>query len=693
MAKLTLKLLASGDADNKIELSAPFHVHVHNNVEQFSFSRTLKEGHVPIAYLENEAITPTKNLSLVERYYVAPGFVPERVEDPLRAGKTFTSVAYSSPYRRVLMTNQTAQNERGRLVPLYKKHLVPTGTTRVEIRKVSTENDPKLNAEFRFDADTLSVFNNFKNRFDTETEYTIYFVDCFGAYGKITQILNNVPAVSEATWEDIDLETGALREGLSVYTVEKNSDGYTFYLNVGDKYWVKANDEYMIRPVKPKTLSYKDSWYMQFSAGEVVDFHNGLTMRYSVPEISTQPYTPYAPYMFASQQTGLQLDESLLYLGRKRLAIKPEMGLHLVVKLLDGNGLLKRVLTTQSSKNGLPYSGAVKYEYGSIASWSNESGLVVLNEQIGTNTQVEASFYYEADLLNYTGINLNPFTDSRILNHTIVFYIVPNVVDGERAIHHLIVDSSGRIVYSSQGPGASSYPNLQRLNTDESFNDNTVVGMAYQDEEDDSFYGLYCFGQENNFGYVVLAEVSYQDTQHVSDVKSVDVLPKGGVPKDRVFTYTRNPKLIESAKSWSPRGRKVVRSGVLLIEAPLSLLQDYGGRLTLQEAETLLTQRVDMSVLPVIEWTYPKCIVNVDTTVESEVSFACSFEGLYTYNLYRKNEDGIFDLYDSVAVTERGDINFLVDELSSGAVETFRLCLSYGEIEYPASCEVTVEVK
>lgn len=693
MAKLTLKLLASGDVDNKIESSAPFHVHVHNNVEQFSFSRTLKEGHVPIAYLENEAITPDKNLSLVERYYVAPGFVPERVEDPLRAGKTFTSVAYSSPYRRVLMTNQTAQNERGRLVPLYKKHLVPTGTTRVEIRKVSTEKDPKLNAEFKFDADTLSVFNNFKNRFDTETEYTIYFVDCFGTYGKTTQLLNNTPAVSEASWEDIDLETGALKEGLAVYTVEKNSDGYTFYLNVGDKYWIKANDEYMIRPVKPKALSHKDSWYMQFSAGEVVDFHNGLTMRYRVPEISTQPYTPYAPYMFASQQTGLQLDESLFYLGRKRLAVKPEAGLHLVMKLLDGNGVLKRVLTTQSSKDGIVYNGAIKYEYGAIASWSNESGLVVLNEQVASNTQVEASFYYEAELLTYTGINLNPFTDSRILNHIVVFYIVPNVADGERAIHHLVVDSSNRIVYCSQGPGASSYPNLQALNADGSFNNSTLVGLPYQDEEDDSFYGLYCFGQDNTFGYVVLAEVSYQDTQHISDVKVVDVLPKGGVPKDRMLTYTHNPKLIESVKSWSPRGRKVIRNGVLLIEAPLSLLEDYGGNLTLKEAETLLTQRVDMSVLPVIEWTYPKSSVSVDTTIENEVRFTCSFEGLYTYRLYRRGEDGGFDLYDSVTPAERGDIDFLVDELSSGAVETFRLCLDNGAAEYPASCEVTIEVK
>ena len=520
----------------------------------------------------------------------------------------------------------------------------------------------------------------------------MYFVDSYGTWGKVTQILNNVPAVEEATWEDIDPETGDIYADRAVYTVESNSDGFTYYFSTGGTYWIKPHSEDIIAPVKPENLTHKESWLMSFTTGEVVENDGGVVRRYAVPEAERQSFSPYRPYMYASQLVGLMVSETILFAGKQNLAISPSSNRHLNVFLYDYEGNLKRILTTKASLHGTRFSRDVKYEYGSISSWSNKSGLIHFAENIPASFNVEIQTYYVGDNYKYSRYDLNPFTNKEFVNQRVVFYVIPDVTAEENAIHHLVVDAEDTIISCSQMESIS-YGCLALRNSDGEFNSDTVCGMKYASGAD-SFVLTYGYGNENDYGYLILCEAAFKDTQEVRDIKHIDLLVQGGIPVKSEEVYLHNRKLIESAMSWDERGRKVIKAGALVVEYPITLLKEYGGTLTLEQAETLLSKGLHVSVMPVFLPTYPKTKVSVDTLTAEEISFECSWEGPWiTYKLYGLNGDTWEEL-DSYETDEtRTLVNFVNSGLTSGASITYKVTTTKDDVEFPESILVTVEVK
>jgi len=693
MASLTLRLNANALEGNEVSSSVPFRVHVHERVERFKLTQSYKNTEVPVAYLENEHLTPQRNIDVVSRFYMAPSFVKYRRRDLFSDAIEFTGVSYTTKHKKILATNIQGQNQKGNFVPLFFKHVLPTGTTRVEIRKVSNEEEAKQNSEFLFSEASGALYNNFINRFNEKTtRYTAYFVDAYGTWGKVTQILNNVPAVEEATWEDIDPETGDIYTDRAVYTVESNSDGFTYYFSSGGTYWIKPHSENIIAPVKPENFTHKEPWLMSFTTGEVVENDGGVIRRYAVPEAERQSFSPYRPYMYASQLVGMMISETILFAGKQNLAISPTSNRHLNVFLYDYEGNLKRILTTKASLHGTRFSRDVKYEYGSISSWSNKSGLVHFAENIPASFNVEVQTYYIGDDYRYMAYDLNPFTNKEFVNQRVVFYVIPDVTAEENAIQHIVVDAEDTIVSCSQRDSIS-YSSLALRDDEGGFNPNTVCGMKYATGPE-SFVLTYGYGNENDYGYLILCEAAFKDTQEVRDVKHIDLLVKGGMPIKAEEVYLHNRKLIESAMSWDERGRKVVKAGALVVEYPITLLKEYGGSLTLEQTEELLSKGLHVSVIPVFLPTYPKTKVQVNTLTAEEVSFECSWEGPYlTYKLYALSGDVWTELDNFDTDETRAPITFVNSGLTSGASITYKVTTAKQEVEFPESILVTVEVK
>jgi hypothetical protein len=274
---------------------------------------------------------------------------------------------------------------------------------------------------------------------------------------------------------------------------------------------------------------------------------------------------------------------------------------------------------------------------------------------------------------------------------------VPDVNDADVAIHYLAVDSSGEIAYCSQAEGIS-LPNLQLKNLDGSYNPNTVVGLKYiSDIDSDTFITRYTAGFQNDYGYMILSEVSVVDTSIEENQFEVDVRRPGNAIDPSVLdrVLLANPRILQSVLGYGEDGQVVPENAVMVVDAPYSLLEEYGGLLTRDQAEELLQLHVPAGVYCVFNWEYPESELSGSSTVAAQVDLSWTWEGPgYTYNVYRK-DTAISDpvLIHSEVAPPEGTISYTDTAVTSGSVYHYAVKISDGTYEYPSSNKLAVMVQ
>ena len=288
MSQIVLNLAANTLGD-PLSWEVPLYIHVHNRVEQFVYLNEIKEGAAPIAYIENQELDSWRNLHIVNRSYQLPGNALSKIYQ-IASWDKVTSTAYSSPYKNISITNRTYIDEHGKTQPLFWKHVLPDDTTLAHLQLVEGGERHEIRSGYLFDATTHCIYTNYQNFFDPDTgAYKLWFVQSSTSTGVTTHsLLNPEPVISEATWEDIDLDTGDWKEGVTVYTRSTDSAGTVFYFSVGDTYYIKPLETSLIQPRKPFGRKPTDPWYLRFSAGELTTMANDSARRYRVPEYEQQ---------------------------------------------------------------------------------------------------------------------------------------------------------------------------------------------------------------------------------------------------------------------------------------------------------------------------------------------------------------------------------------------------------------------
>ena len=84
----------------------------------------------------------------------------------------------------------------------------------------------------------------------------------------IRRLLKSNPVVKELTWEDVDLETGMLKENVSGYQIEKNVGEYTYNFDKSDKFYWFPKETNFIKLNKPKGREAEEPWHLEISNGE-----------------------------------------------------------------------------------------------------------------------------------------------------------------------------------------------------------------------------------------------------------------------------------------------------------------------------------------------------------------------------------------------------------------------------------------
>lgn len=673
-------------------------LHIQKRIEQFVYTNSVKDDSIPISYLRNQPISSVRNLSLTDK----SGLVPANNKSLLQSNKydVVVSTSYSSPYANIYATNQTYVNDKGKVKPLFYRHKLPVDTVEASIYRFEQGNKNLVENGYKIDIDALSIYTSFTNTYDLTTgSAQLYFVSASTSNGETINGLLNAEAVAqEATWEDIDLETGELIDDYPLYTVTPGIGSYHFQFNKGDRWYIRPHDNGLIIPRLPLSLKPDAPWYLRISNGNVSGFviENGAVFNYRIPEFKTQAFVPYAPIKFGSKEDLLYINRKTLAANRKNLNIEPIEGLHLEIWIQDENENTIKVLTTNTSLSGLRVSNLdVFYETDKIASWDNQSGIVALATEIFPAWTYYAKYYYKADDYEYTAINLNPVINKKLKDHTYIFYVIPNVNDMDRAVHHLVVNPDGVIIETSQSEGLT-YPNLQLKNIDGGYNNNTIIGSYYFSEISNNFLDSYGAGFANNYGYMILAEINGIDTSMPENQIDIDVRRTGGIIKPEYYDLATaaNPRIIQSILGYGEAGQTVPENNVVILDVPLTTLIEYGGLMTTDQVKVALNTQMPVNGYAHINWTCPKSTLTGSSFNIGSIDINITWEGPLIYNLYRRqtvNEP--WALINSWINPVEGTITYTDINVTSGLIYEYAVTITENDIEFPHSEELIIKAR
>lgn len=479
---------------------------IQKRLEYIRYGQSVPKEDIPLEYVGYDPIT-------VDNAIYFADLSSEIKENSQVATYSFNNVttyvgnSFNLNSNQALITNRYVTREGGVQDPLFYAHELPADTATATIQKVTSVGGELIpSSSYELDAEIGYIFASFQNAFDEISgRYTLYFVESMDVNGSsIVELWNGAPAFHEATFNDINPDTGWLYEDANAYIITVSGSSWHYSMSKSSTYFVKGLQYTIIRALEPTLRTAADPWFAEVTNGSFSATIDGTTYAYSIPEYSEQNFSPMSPFMLTPWEKALKVNKETVKLQREDIHISPSENMHLELIILDKDGVVIHALTTDTSKNGSYYSNTdVEYDSSIIDSYDNYGGILSLVDfNIRDSYELRASYYYKALTYTFTDYNINPLYHSNILDFMFVIYIVPGAPTGSHALYYLLVKNN-YIHYCSQ-VGDGVIPNYSQYNSDGTPNPNTVVGMLYETFSTsglDSFREIYPY-------YVILAEVT-----------------------------------------------------------------------------------------------------------------------------------------------------------------------------------------
>lgn len=671
--------------------------HVNKYLENIVYSSKILEGACILNYFENEKINALKNLSIRDTSFSLKENIKKKEEHLFY--EKIEATKYHSPYSSVLITNKTTIDKDGEIIPLFFKHKLPAGTKEATI-EISTNSEEKVSGSYIISIEDGCIYTNYRNRLDRNTgEYSIIYIHSSGdeANSGERNILNLVPAIGELSWEDIDPETGRIKQGISVYSKEQTSSGYVYELSNSGPWYCKPYKDSSISLVEPSAIDVKDGWNIRITNGDIKAVTNAGIKRYWVPEYLKQIFAPYAPYTFVPYEKIEYVNSKTLKTARNDLAVEPEKLLHLEITIEDEEGNPMRILTSDFYKDGERFRDTnVYYEFGVINGWDNSSGFISFNQDISGGYNYFAKYFFKNNYFELKELNLNPLYRKNEIDWTWSVYCIPDVRYDERAIQWVGVDGDGIIRFSSQVE-SRSYPNLSQRDQAGNKNPLSIIGKKYRGIKGDSFLEEYSSEFENEHQYLILGEMNVLDVELVENSDIFDLKYESNFIKEerRQAVFERNSRLLNSKYGYGYKGIEYSKRNSLVCKVPLKILKKYGGDLEEKQALNFIEKSLPASKKVIFEWEHPKPNIHIRSTETDTVSIKVEWLGPnYKYNIYRKDRPE--GARSKIAVLESAaeieDFLFEDSGLQSGEYY-YRFSVTENGIEYPESETYIVRVK
>lgn len=629
-------------ADHPIR-SVDTHQSVKKPLYYMRFSTYLPDDAVKLAYAATDNIEADDNIVVIDRSTAAP----ENSPDLIAGEETFLSNSYSSFYENILITDVYTEVIPSQPVkPLFYRHLlsgdVTTSTVHIldssfnrlnsnsyrVIEHLEYDNDGVLTGNI----DSVAVYNSLQNSFDEDSgELVAYYVQYVDADGVIqTVLLNNELAYREATFDDMDWSTLLLKTWAKAYIIKQVGNYYEFTLPTLTTYSARYEEGIRLRVEKPVVDSNEQSWFVRVTNGSFTHTMGTNTYRYHVPEFSDQQFNPVEPYKLIAGEEINKVAPGLVQLKHIQTALA-DLPADIIIK--DKDGVVLHALTTNTLKTGDTHyedgiaTGAT-WDIDKILSFDSQSGLVQLDVNLKDYYTITATYYYIEKLYEFTLVNLNPLTNTDVLENFYVIYLVPETDANsglETAIHYLRVGRNGLVKACSQDAingiadpsiNVIGLPYGRPLIQAIPGTGDGVLGhqfLVYPDgvEGKHDFLREYTLeapdgfpGQDYPNRYLVLAELSVIHQTSVNDTIILDNRLRGGGIKDK---YDDEAKLLNPEVSWYGDiglggGIPYPGKSVAIVRLPHCLLEEYGGPFTEAEIKEVVKRHMPFGHYPVLDF-------------------------------------------------------------------------------------------
>lgn len=678
MNTLTLELISNGPIQyQNIELAC----HVKKPLEKFLYKKKLNKGAIPLEYFQNDKISGRNNVFIFDRSHLA-----YKDTDLLNnfKYKKFKGSSISSIYRDVLITNVSGIGNDGEEVPLFYKHKLELDTREVDI-VVSTNSEDDLSFIYKVSIEDKCIYTNAFNIFDEKTgRYKIIFIEEVNGQGETRKKLLNIePAFGEATWEDLDLQTGKILNPKGKYTKEKTSSGYKFYLKGDDTYYWTPENSNLIRIKEILGEGSRESWFPIISNGFAYRNVNGSGYRYYVSEYNQQVFYPSKPYWMSNQKEMTFINSRLLSSNLKNIEVEARMPAEIYV--YDEDGSLVEIYTTNAEKQNTFLQG-VKYITDVIESYDSKSGIFYLSKSLNSDYTYKANVFYKKNEYEFKKLNMNPVLSKSNRHYKFVIYCIPNSSVWEESVHYLKVNSEDKIIECSQGKGLT-YNSIQEI-VDEQLNVDSIIGKNYSYGED-SFVKKYSFlNRANKNQYMILGEMYLSNSQFISDSFHFELEREMNEFKDPKKCYRQNKNLLQSKYGYGEQGQNYAENKIIVVEIPIDFLEDYGGDLVESDIKKYLDYFSQSSLNKIIRYTYPTVECEYRGN-EEEIVFDFKWPGPETkINIY-KRINGELKFQESVQFEEGTIYAWKDSNVVENQINRYVFSTSRNGKEYPYSDEYT----
>ena len=613
--------------DRNVSETIPLKAIVSAPVERFKYTRYQKNNEVNIAYVESKEITSLDNLSILERHWEKPENNTSLLEDFEFLNINNQKVFYSE-YKRLLVTDKVYVDKHGENRPLFYKHKTKA-TPASEIVFYYIQNGTRYSdlEGYKVSESNGELYTNYQNYFDYETgSYRVFFVSYSDASGKsYEEILNPEPAIVEISEDCIDPDTGKIIK--DCYTVEQTEGRYKFEIilesslssrqcDSEDGFYIKPLEVNEIKLIKPESIYLDNPWYLRISNGEFVS--NG--MRYYIPEYYYQEFSNEFGSIRLEDKDAYYVTEKLIKLPVERITYDTDENFNIDLIIMDEEENVLRAITSDVNKVNLRqfYQDTdVRYETGIIQSVDENKGFIELAESAINKTNIiKASFFYKTEELYYNLVDFNPINNKSLLDHRYVIYLKPDRQSLQRSIFYLKLNRENIIVETSDS-------DFKVNNPDGSFNERNIIGQE-----------LLTF-ETNNSDFLILGEISINEDSSPDELFVFDIERNSRVEENNLTLAVKNNfRILQSEFMYGEDGQKIQRNNIASIDVPYDLTFEYSDK----DIKRFLNNKIPISTNYVVNYVYPKSNIELNVNDSLNIELKISWEGPYTYTIYRNKE-------------------------------------------------------
>jgi hypothetical protein len=646
-----------------ITVDTPTRLNLKKRREHITYRTSSNRDTVNIAYVAGSPVTPGNNFFISDRSTsLVQNRVPSSLDliietvgslllnvDKFRVTDVFTTETPTQPEKPLFFAH-TLKNFNSDTPGFADKSLLS-----IEFADENLVVVPF--SEYSLDATVGKVYNNIENTYDSATgtasvrfiKYTVRTIS--GSDLTVIsyhELINNEAVYTQADFDDLD-PFGHILPGRKKYFIDEQPGTNKFEITLPStqRYAYKEITESRIKLLPPTALDNSIPWYTRVTNGRFVTslqtgpavFTNHI---YGIAEFDAQGFFPFPPYKAQIVQSAIWITETLIKLP-KNVITHEGFGLFIEVVVRDSLRNVKFVYTDDPSRVGLFYGNStVRYTEG-ILSLDFPGGFVEVTGPLRTDDIITANFYTQEEEYEFTSVDFNPSNNLDILDQRVVVYVAPETPytgNLDASLHYLLVDSIGRIIYSSQADGGEGLldPTVQKLLAEDFTVDGQPTHTFYYDKEstssgigsrvsgvnpgsidDFSFIDKYTvesqlltsaslptdpfelLNYQENQRLLVLADLYVGENISPGLLTSFDVrVPGGGLKEDKVAEAIEEQP--EAVWFLDQNLRKPYPSlGTFKAEVPMSLLSAHGGRFTDDDIRTIIDRHMKIGGYAVIE--------------------------------------------------------------------------------------------